>query len=255
MSQKPTEREPDPKILAELSALADGTLDAGRAAQLRQQLDASPELRSRFEHQHQAVLALRSLTADRAPASLRLAIEARKRPAPARRGRLLYGGALAASAALAATLLALLLPGGPGAPSVSQAAALAFRGPAMPAPASTGRKLTLGVGEIYFPNWAPLGWRSSGWRTDDLRGRLAMTVYYKWHGKQIAYTILAAPPLRRPDARIVRMDGIAIQSFPLRGRLVVTWRRDGHTCVLSGQGMSTAELARLAGWSETARGE
>jgi len=249
MPDQGTEREPDPRILAELSALADGTVAPNRAERLRELIAASPELGARYERERHAVLALQSLSVDRAPANLRFAIEARRHRAPARRWRLVYGGALATSAALAAILLVLLLPGGaPGAPSVSQAAGLALRGQAMPAPLmKSDLRLGANVGDIYFPNWAWLGWRASGQRVDRLVGQRAVTVFYGGHGRQIAYTILAAPPLRWLRTRMINLYGVTLQSFTYRGRLVVTWRRAGPTCVLSGLNASTVELANLAG--------
>lgn len=250
MSKERNKVEPSPKVLAELSAMADGTLEPSRAAKLRELIASSPELGERYERERRAVLALQSLSADAAPASLRFAIETRRHRVHRRRPRPLYGGALVAAAAALAAALVLLLPGGtPGAPSVSQAAELALHGPALPPPAAEGDKLAVGVGEVYFPNWKHwFGWRAVGQRTDHLDGKLAVTVYYGLAGKRIAYTILAAPPLRRPGSRMLHLDGIDLQSFMTRGRLVVTWRRGGHTCVLSGAGMTTAQLAVLAGW-------
>jgi hypothetical protein len=40
-----------------------------------------------------------------------------------------------------------------------------------------------------------------------------------------------------------------LQTFTFHNRLVVTWRRAGHTCVLSGAGISTRELSKLAAWT------
>lgn len=250
MSEQSTEREPDPRILRELSALADGTLEGGRAERLRELIAESPELRARYERERSAVLKLQGLSTDRAPASLRSALETQRQRVPRRGGRPLFGFSLAAAVAVAALLLVLLLPGGaPGGPSLSQAATLALRGAARPGPASQGVKLRLSVGQVYFPNWVSLGWQPSGWRADRLEGRTAVTVYYRrWDGNQVAYTILTSPPLRRPGSRIIRLDGIAFQTFVSHGRLVVTWRRLGQTCVLSGTGLRTSELARLAGW-------
>jgi hypothetical protein len=34
----------------------------------------------------------------------------------------------------------------------------------------------------------------------------------------------------------------------VNSRLVVTWRRAGHTCVLSGMGVTADELEQLAVW-------
>jgi hypothetical protein len=270
--QRRSEAEPDPRILAELSALADGSLAPERADEVLERIEASPGLAERYERERRAVGALRELRSDRAPASLRFAIEEHRLRAPARRervryggilglatagraGRILYGGTLAAATAVAVALLILLLPGGsPGAPSVSQAAALALTGPTGKAPAVDPRRhslLRLDVQETYFPHWSGwFGWQAVGQRVDRLDGKLAVTVYYRFKrdGREIAYTILASPPLRRPDARAAQVDGISLQSFTMHGRLVVTWRRAGHTCILSGARTSTAELAKLAGW-------
>jgi hypothetical protein len=249
-----SEAEPNPRILAELAALADGSLAAERADEVRARITSSPELAERYERERRAVFALHELRAERAPAALRFAIEERRLRAPARRGRVLSGGFLAAATAVAVALIVLLLPGSPGAPAVSQAATLALRGP-NPALLTPGpnpkdhQLLAVDVQETYFPNWKDwFGWRATGQRTDRLDGKLAITVYYQRGQRQIAYTILAAPPLPRPGSRLVHADGIKLQSFTSHGRLVVTWRRDGHTCLLSGAGVAMHELMALAGW-------
>lgn len=249
MSDAHTEREPDARTLRELSALADGSLEPGRAEQLRARIAGSSELTARYERERRAVLAVQSLSADRAPANLRFAIEARRQRGPRRGWRLVYGGALATSAAVVALLLILLLPGGaPGAPSISQAATLALRGPAMRAPASDGVKLSAEVGELYFPDWRQLGWKPVGQRIDRLDGQLAVTVYYTSNGGEVAYTILAAPPLRWPRSPLLHLHGVALKEFMYRGRLFITWRQGEHTCVLSGAGLGTDGLAGLAAW-------
>jgi hypothetical protein len=249
MSERKTEPEPDAKVLAELSAFADGTLDPSRADAVRELIAASPELHERYERELRAVEAMHELRADRAPAAVRIAIDARRRRIPRRRGRLLYAGALGAAAAVALALV-LLLPGGsPGAPTVSQAAALATRGAVLPAPAEHGVKLNQDVQETYFPNWAHLRWWASGKRVDRLGNRTAVTVYYgNEHSQRVAYTIVTSPPLHRPTGRMNHVSGVAMQSFVQGGRTNVTWRRDGHTCVLSASGVSAAVLAKLAAW-------
>jgi len=248
-------------MLADLSALADGTLEPARAASVGEQVAGSPELSERYERERRAVTALRSTRGDRAPEHLRARIESQRRAAARRpRPRLAYGGALTATAAAVAVALILLLPSGtPGAPSVSQAASLALRGPALPAPAPDrthpAAKLAQGVQEIYFPNWArSFGWRSVGQRIDELGSRRAVTVYYERAGKTIAYTIVAAPALRSPAAATRWLDGTKLQSLTLSKRLVVTWQRAGHTCILSGAGVSSAELSQLAAWKTAGLG-
>ena len=242
--------------LAELSALADGTLDPTRRAAVEARLAGSAELSELYERERRAADLVRLSVAEvHAPAALRLRIDAeieRRRRVPRRRA---YGGLAAAGLAGVVLLLLLVLPAGaPGAPSFSQAAALALRGPALPPPDADpndpGRQLGRRVGEVYFPNWAStLGWRAVGQRVDHLNGRLAITVYYGWRGRQIAYTVLAAPALREPSGVVSRVAGTELRTLRLGGRLVVTWRRADHTCVLSGAGVPSGELQKLAAWT------
>jgi len=251
MQESKPQPDIDAGLLADLSALADGSLDPERAESVRELIVNSPELRERFEREERAVSILHELRDDRAPHSLRLAIDAQRRSAPRRRGRLLYGGALAVTVSAVVAFLVLLLPvGSPGAPSVSQAAALALRGATLPAPSvHSAVKLNQDVQDVYFPNWqGSFGWKAAGKRVDHIGGHVAVTVYYKRWGHTIAYTILDAPPLRWNNSPIVNLDGIRLQSFVGHGRLVVTWRRGGQTCILSGTRLTVGELAQLASW-------
>ena len=71
---------PPPEVLAELTALADGTLDPERAAALRRQIAGSPELSKRYERERHAVAALATVRADRAPAGAARADRERATP-------------------------------------------------------------------------------------------------------------------------------------------------------------------------------
>ena len=249
----PTARE-----LAELAALADGTLEPSRRASVEARIAASPQLRALYERERRVVAALHQARAgDRAPAHLRRRIEAaRPSRAAATRRRFAYGGGVAGALAAAALALVLILPSGtPGAPSVSDAAALATRGATQPAPAPDPARphaqLRANVGEVYFPNWTTsLGWRAIGARTDTLGGRRAVTVFYEWQGRRIAYTIVAAPPLAKPAAHRTSLGRTQLWTLTAGGRPVVAWRESGDTCVLSGSGVSAAELQKLAAWSD-----
>jgi hypothetical protein len=256
MPKSPDKSELNVRALAELSMLADGTLDPARRAEVESRIEQSPELRARYERERRVVEALHEARRTvRAPTALRTRIEAERptRSTRARR-RISYGGALAGALAAVALALVLILPAGsPGSPSVSQAAALALRGPAAPPPApdpSAPRvKLGRDIEDVYFPNWmAAFDWRAVGERSDRVDGRRADTVYYQWHGKQIAYTIVAAPALREPAAQVRSLNGTQLRTLNLGGRLVVTWRRAGHTCVLSGSGVTAGVLQELAAW-------
>jgi anti-sigma factor RsiW len=244
MSSSADTPELPPRELAELSALADGTLGPARRAQVQARIAGSPELTILYERERRVVEALRSAGAtDRAPAGLRARIEAHRPSAPARaRRRLAYGGSLAAAIAAVVLALVLILPAGsPGGPSVSEAAALALLPASSPPPRPDpdNPKAQLGTNEqgIYFPNWQPRGLRATGERRDRIDGREATTVFYEWAGRRIGYTIVASPPLRSPAASKVRwLRGTELRTVAFDGREVVTWLRAGHTCVLSGAG-------------------
>jgi anti-sigma factor RsiW len=256
MPSPPDKPQLSPRELAELSALADGTLDPARRPEVERRIAVSRELQGLYARERRVVEALHEArAADRAPAGLRARIEADRPSARSRtRRRTKYAAGLAGAVAAAVLASVLVLPAGtPGAPSVSQAAGLANRGPLRAAPApdpsAPNAKLRENVEEVYFPNWATrFGWRAAGERTDRLSGRRAVTVYYEWRGKQLAYTIVAMPALSKPSAPVTDLNGVELRTLRIDGRLVVTWRRGAHTCVLSGVGVQAADLQRLAAW-------
>jgi hypothetical protein len=80
-----------------------------------------------------------------------------------------------------------------------------------------------------------------------------VTVYYQWRGAQVAYTIVSMPALAQPAARVSYLRGLALRTLTVSNRLVVTWRRADHTCILSStQGVSAAALRALAAWHPSA---
>lgn len=244
--------------LADLAMLADGSLPRDRRAEVEARIAAvagGPEL---LENERRAVQALRGATQVQAPLGLRERIaddRARAGRAPSRR-RVVLGGGLAGALAVLALVLVLVLPGGtPGSPSISQAASLALRGPSAPAPppargAPTSR-LARDVDEVYFPNWVGRGYQATGERVDRLDGHLLDTIYYTGaHGARIAYTIVGGSALAQPaHATLSQWGSVALRSLKLGQRPLVTWRRDGHTCILTGARVSNTDLLKLAGRS------
>jgi anti-sigma factor RsiW len=245
--------------LEELSMLADGSLPAGRRAEVEARIAASPAASSLLENERRAVAALRATSALRAPEPLRERIaedRARARRAPAPRRRTVLAGAFAGALAVLALAIVLVLPGGtPASPSFSQAASLAQRGPNLPAPpaargATSQYELARHVDNVQFPSWAALRAAAIGERVDRLDGRLARTVYYTTaSGVRVAYTIVAGPALAEPTTgTITDRHGVWLRSLRLEHRLVVTWRRGGHTCIVSATDASAQSLLRLASW-------
>jgi len=194
-------------------------------------------------------------TTERAPVQLRERLERqrldRERPQAGARSGLPALGARAwsgAAAALVAVAVAvvLLIPGGAGSPSIASAAALAARGSTLPAPAAdptASYRLTAMVENLHFPNWQEQhrGWDAVGARTDRLGNRDVKTVYYRRDHQTIAYSIVSSPELASTGA----------SWFKQHGRTVFTWRESGHTCLLSGKGMTPSALQNLVVSTET----
>src|SRR5690242_18919262 len=120
--------------LAELSALAEGTLAGERRAAVEARVAASPELRELVDRQRQALAATRALSADQPSAALRASLRGlRPERAVRRRRPRIVIASLAAAAAVAATSV-LLIGNGPAGPSLAAAARFAAQAPTEPAP-------------------------------------------------------------------------------------------------------------------------
>ena len=242
--------------LADLARLADGTLPADRRAEVEARVAASPQLSSIVERQGIALEALRGTADIGAPARLRADVDRRRgasRAVGAARRRVVIGRSIAAAAAVALALILVLPSGFSGAPSVADAAALAQKPPTQPAPRGVPGAPALlreEVDDVPFPNYAAkFGWKAAGAREDDPSGRDATTVHYQKGARTIQYTIVSGDALDPPsDALLTSRAGVEYRIYRDDGRTVVTWERDGHTCVLSGKAVRPAELLALADW-------
>jgi hypothetical protein len=244
-------RPQDPEH-SELTALADGTLSGRRRRRVEERVAREPQLRAELDRQRLAIDALRSVDLP-APAGLRARIEAERERVrgPARRPRLALGGALAGAVAAGTVALVLALPGGAGGPTVVEASELAELPPtaAAPPPARPAWLAVRAFG-LPFPDWAKeFGWRATGVRRDQIGGRDAVTVFYEKQGRRIGYTIVSGDRIDPPDgAGSATRAGTTVSYIDAGGRDIVTWERDGLTCVLSGRGLPRHVLMNLAGW-------
>ena len=251
----PLSRLSDQEV-AELCAFADGTLPPPRRDEVEARVAASPELTAMVERQRHALVATQTLASEPVPVSLRASVQGvTPRRTRVRRRRL--GVAVSAAAVLAAVIVAfvvLSVSGGPAAPSVAAAAQLALRAPSGPPPAAvpgTG-KLAANVEGVSFPDYlASYGWRPAGVRQGQVGGRSATVVYYEKGGRRLGYAIVAGPGLPLP-AQVVSTSrsGVRFQTLTLQGQQVVTWRNQGHTCVMVGP-VPAGELVTLASWGGT----
>jgi len=242
--------------MADLAALADGSLAAGRRADVEARVAASPELQELLERQRRAVSAMHAMAIEDAPASLQAAVESSV-PAKRRRStvpRFAFAGVVAVAAAVVA---AVVLTSGPGAPTIADAARLATQAPSAPAPrraGTEGTRLALRVDGISFPDLTRFaGWNAVGARRARIDGRDAKVVYYRKGERKLGYVIVSGAGLSRPSERATVIRSEPYQTLRLGGRLAVTWRRGGHTCVLLGQA-TRQELLHLASWPLTPPG-
>ena len=145
-----------------------------------------------------------------------------------------------------------VLPSGSEAPTVREASRLAELPPTggVAVEPSNPKLLAANVEGVPFPNWSKqFGWRQAGIRSDQLKDRNARTVLYEHDGKRIAYTIVSGDGIAAPsDASTTKRNGVTLHALGDRGRRVVTWWRNGRTCVLSASNVGDRELLKLASW-------
>jgi hypothetical protein len=191
-----------------------------------------------------------------APLALRERIEAQRRPRDRRRWAL--GGSLAGAVAAAVVAIVVATGGGVAEPTVAKAAQLALRAPTAGAPAVDRAHpglLERSVGGVAYPSWQDkFPWKASGVREDKLDGQRAVTVFYDDpSGTRIGYTILAGKPVDEPSGQSFRHGPERYVLLQQGARKIVTWRRGGHTCVLSAPRTVPSErLLALASWSGSA---
>ncbi|HEY3758863.1 MAG TPA: hypothetical protein VGL37_03830 [Solirubrobacteraceae bacterium] len=198
---------------------------------------------------------IRSLDAVRAPASLHHSIGELVSSAPTRRRRrapalrLAGAGALAA-AAVAAVVLALG-GGATPAPTVLEASRVALAPADRASPAENPTRqgmLQASVEGVSFPYWGGRGgWPAAGARSDRLGGRAITTVFYTAHsGKRVGYAIVAGSPLPTPrTGTVVERGGVRFNVLAGGGATIVSWREDGHTCILAARGLPARTLLDL----------
>jgi hypothetical protein len=123
---------------------------------------------------------------------------------------------------------------------------------APPERAGSRARLAAAVDGVSFPYWEErFGWRSTGARSDRVGGHAMTTVFYAdGHGHRIGYAIVAGVAPQVSGGTVAWRRGTRYRLSFANGAPVVTWQREGRMCVLSGRGVSTATLMRLAGWEE-----
>lgn len=260
---------------AELTRLADGTLPESEREQLRARVAGAPELQLRLRQQQRAVSLVQSTGEIAAPASLHASVAeltdatARGRARGRGRGRTAVDRPQSAIwrpraslglVAVAAVLIAVVSVAlhGRTAPTVGSTARLALAPATGGAPSLSATDhdvlaiRPVGAPRIPFPSYAHLtAWRATGVRHDTLSGRHVTTVFYSVAGTRVGYSIVSGAPLSMPSGSTVRgPTGVRYVFVSSGGAHIITWRRDGHTCVIAGRSIARSTLLALAAADE-----
>jgi hypothetical protein len=216
------------------------------------------------EHHRRVIRALQS--GPRAPDRLHRRIEAMEadaaRPTPrmpslrrraAPRPWLRPAGAAGVVGALVVVLVVALSVNGPGESTVVQAAELSLRSSTEAAPHPDEQQPALlrrSFAGVTFPAWSEkFRWRADGARSDELDGRETTTVFYRHTHHRIGYTVISGRPIEPPaGAETLNAGGLELHRFRLGRQDVVTFERNGRTCVLSGDVHDPDTLVKLAAW-------
>jgi hypothetical protein len=142
--------------------------------------------------------------------------------------------------------------------TVGQTVAPTLRAATLPAPRESltrHAQLDAAVDGVPFPYWGErFGWHSTGARADRIDGHPVTTVFYADSGGQrVGYAIFSGTPMPKTGGVLTWRGGVSYRLFGENGAAVVTWLRNGHLCVVSGRGVSSATLLRLASWREGSR--
>jgi hypothetical protein len=187
-----------------------------------------------------------------APPSLRadVATERLARPRRRRAARL-FPIVAGLAAAVAAGVLVFSFNPSSDTPTVSSATAAGLSAATGPAPASTGRFVDARVGSVRFPDYSyGLAFHAVGQRHDTIVGRPAVTVFYAGGSRRIGYTVLDGKPLSAPaSAKAVSYANLDAFTFVKDGARVLTWRRDGKTCVLVSRSVDEQTMLQMAAWT------
>jgi hypothetical protein len=180
------------------------------------------------------------------------AAEPRRPPrAGLRLGRPALAGGVAVAVAIALVLaFSVSSTGGPTVVQAAQLSALASERPApAPDPERSGL-LARSFAGVRYPDWSStFEWRADGERSDEMDGRRTATVFYRHTHHRIGYTVISGATIEPPDdAERLEVNGLAMKRFRVGDQDVVTFQRNGRTCVLSGQVHDPDTLVKLAAW-------
>jgi len=164
---------------------------------------------------------------------------AQRDPRRARIGRIL--GAIVIVAAIGAAVAFRLTAGISDNVVVAHVAAVQDLQSTRPAPAPGQELSGLPVQDLPAYRWPALGSR-----VDVVGTHTVATTYYERGGRVLAVSVVSGGPVREPGPVVVTPAGDPVHEISLAGRVILSWRHDGHTIVMSSIAVPSRTLVELA---------
>ena len=241
-------RNRDGGVNAAITRLADGSASDAERAQLEAAVARSPQLAAELAEQREAVSRLAAIDVA-APHELHARVRTIESRPARRRPRTTRRAALIALATIVIVLVALARPAGH--PGVGDVIAVALASSEQSPPGlnpSDHAVLNVAIDKATFPNWGYRGLQTTGSRLDTLGGQSVETVYYAARSRErVGYSIVGGSALPIKGARLaLTRDGVRYWVIRDGRASVISWRREGHTCVLASRQAPVSALLALA---------
>jgi hypothetical protein len=145
----------------------------------------------------------------------------------------------------------VVITGHDGGPTVARVARPALQRATMSAPRTepgNHARLALRVADVRFPAYlSTLGWVATGARRDHIARRTVTTVFYRAQdGTRIGYAVVSGAALPVPAGAATTVAGVQYTFGSVESATLVSWRLDGHTCLIVGRRTGEGTLLDLA---------
>lgn len=258
-------RTPSRSELETLLALSEDRPLGTEQLAVAERLRRDPSTLQALRRQRHAARALRSGGPAPPPSlAIRLTAQTRGLRDPRRRGLrgarwsgIRIGAVAAAAAVIVLAVTAIIAKSGrstlPTAEQVAAVWALPASGEPVSANPDRPAELDVSYHGIAYPNYQDHeGWHPVSARHDTIAGYPTVTVLYETGHRRSTYTVVPATGLSVPaTAMRLRVGGLSLREFRSGDRWIVTFERNGNTCVLTAAAPRERRwLLKLAAWHD-----
>ena len=102
------------------------------------------------------------------------------------------------------------------------------------------------VGGLRTLNIESFGWTPKGARLDAVGTHTVATTFFSRGGRVLGISVISGASVFEPGPVVIRPDGVQVHQANIGGRTVLSWRRGGHTLVMSSIVVPTVWMRNLA---------